>query len=42
MLNFKTMTQGTTFKEFKQLLITNERLKNIYKAMQETPTKEDQ
>ena len=36
------MTQLTTFKEFKKLLITNERLKNIYKAMQDTPTKEDQ
>jgi hypothetical protein len=36
------MTQRTTFKEFKKILITNERLKNIYKAMQDKPTKEDQ
>ena len=36
------MTESTTFKEFKKMLITNERLKNIYKAMHDTPTKEDQ
>jgi hypothetical protein len=36
------MKEGTTYKEFKKLLITNERLKNIYKAMQETPTKDEE
>jgi hypothetical protein len=36
------MKEGTTFKEFKKMLVTNERLKNIYKSMKETPTKEDQ
>jgi hypothetical protein len=36
------MKQGTTFKEFKQLLFTDERLKNICKSMNYKPTKDEE
>lgn len=36
------MTPQTTFKEFKKLLFTDPRLKNICKAINHTPTKDEE
>ena len=36
------MTAQTTFKEFKQLLFTDPRLKNICKSMNYKPTREEE